>query len=508
MAVPGFQNLFPTSGDVSAADLADARRWLTLNGIGTQMMETLTWGALLTAFALSLGASNAFIGLLAAAPHLANLGQLVGVSLVERVRRRRLIAVVAGCVGRPLLLCLCVAAYLPDQNLALGLILIAILARYFMGAIMGVAWNSWIRDLIPDGTRGTFFGRRVRWMTAIGMVVVLTAGVLIDHWPSLGLGDVRNGYAALFVCAVIFGLGSIAALARVKEPPMAPPAGPVALTAMLRQPFRDTNFRNLMFFLAAWNFAINLAAPFFTVHMYERLELSVFTVTALASTSLVANILVLSTVGTLVDRFSGKSVLAVSAPLFLVCIFAWVFTARPESETLQLALLAVIHVCTGIATAGVTIASTTIAMRLAPVKDTTAFLTANGLMASAAAGIAPIIGGLTADALADKKLSLIVHWETAQRDLALETLKVEHWDFFFVMAAVIGLYSLHRLTMVREDGSVSERVVLTEFMAETKRTIQNISTVAGLRALTEWPFAIVQRRVLRRRGRGKGDKPG
>ncbi|MEK9752628.1 MAG: MFS transporter [Rhodospirillaceae bacterium] len=303
----------------------------------------------------------------------------------------------------------------------------------------------------------------------------------------------------LFVVAGICGALAIWPLARIREPRLAPALEPPKLTALLEKPFQDPNFRNLMIFLVAWNFAVNLAAPFFTVHMFQRLELNVFTVTALATTSQVANIAVLATFGRLTDRFSAKSVMAVSAPLFLLCVFAWVFTTRPAEATTTIALLAGIHLVTGIATAGVTIASTTIAMRLAPREHATAYLTANGLLTSLAAGIAPVLGGLTADFFINQRLSLVLHWHSAERDIAFETLKIEHWDFFFVLAGLFGLYALHRLSHVVEKGSVSERVVIGEFLAETKRNIQNISPVAGLKQLTEWPFAMIQRRVFRSR---------
>jgi hypothetical protein len=53
------------------ADVEQGMKWLVRNGVGVQVMETLTAGAILTAFALELGASNLIIGVLAAVPHLA-----------------------------------------------------------------------------------------------------------------------------------------------------------------------------------------------------------------------------------------------------------------------------------------------------------------------------------------------------------------------------------------------------------------------------------------------------
>jgi len=490
---------------VGETEIADARRWLKLNGIGTQMMETLTLGTFLTAFALQLGASNLFIGLLAAAPYLANFGQLAGVYLVETVRNRRLVAIVAGLCSRPLLLVLPFAALIHDTRIGLTMIFFIILVRYCIGAMLGVAWNSMVRDLIPEDQRGQFFGGRMRVMMAIGMVAGLAAGAFVDKWPSFTPFDEKWAYACLFVVAGLCGTAALWPLSRVAEPRMAPAVEPPRLAQILKKLFQDVNFRNLMLFLASWNFAVNLAAPFFTVHMFQRLDLNVFTVTALATTSQLANIAVLSVVGRLTDRFSSKSVMAVSAPLFLLCIFAWVFTTRPNDLSTTLVLLGCIHVATGIATAGVTIASTTIAMRLAPSEHATAYLTANGLLSSLSAGIAPVIGGLTADFFIDKRISLVVHWHSALKDVAIETLKIEHWDFFFVLAGLFGVYALHRLSKVVEQGSVSERVVIGEFLAETRRNIQNVSPIAGLRQLTEWPFAMLQRRLLdprRRKARG------
>ena len=83
------QRLDPDIVVPSDADVAKGMKWLVRNGVGVQVMETLTTGALLTAFALELGASNFVIGILAAVPHLAQLSQIPGVFMVSRMRKRR-----------------------------------------------------------------------------------------------------------------------------------------------------------------------------------------------------------------------------------------------------------------------------------------------------------------------------------------------------------------------------------------------------------------------------------
>ncbi|MEK9752627.1 MAG: hypothetical protein VW338_05365 [Rhodospirillaceae bacterium] len=172
---------FTPVDDVTAADIDHAWRIFRLNGIGTQVMETLTLGTFLTAFALQLGASNALIGLLAAAPYLANFGQLAGVYLVETLRNRCIVTVVAGFMARPLLFLLPLAALMPEPRWGLVLVFVVILVHYFIGSVQGVAWRSLVRDVVAEDRRGVFFGARVRLMTAIGMVIGLAAGVFLDH---------------------------------------------------------------------------------------------------------------------------------------------------------------------------------------------------------------------------------------------------------------------------------------------------------------------------------------
>ena len=134
-------------------------------------------------------------------------------------------------------------------------------------------------------------------------------------------------------------------------------------------PFRNKNFRRLLAFLGSWNFAVNLAAPFFTVHMLKRMELSLALVVGLGTLSQMAAYLMVSQWGAIADRFSNKSVLSVCAPLFILCIFAWTFTMFPDRHVLTIPLLIAIHVATGVASAGVTLASGNITLKLAPRGD-------------------------------------------------------------------------------------------------------------------------------------------
>src|SRR5262249_4533721 len=156
----------------SAVDqhLADSVVWIMRNGAGIQIMETLAVGAFLTAFAIQLGASNFTIGLLAAVPHLSQLAQIPALATVERYRNRRKIYFVSGLIARPAMLIIGAAAFIPNADIAIGVIVFAFALRYAMGAFLGCAWNSWMRDLVPDHLMGEIFGQRQKRMTFIGAV--------------------------------------------------------------------------------------------------------------------------------------------------------------------------------------------------------------------------------------------------------------------------------------------------------------------------------------------------
>ena len=393
-------------------------------------MGTLTTGVFLVGFAVALGADNFAIGVLAAVPFFAQLLQIPAVLLVERWRVRRDICVFSTAIGRAFLVG---AAAAPLIGGALGIkVLIASLAIYQgMAAIAGCAWNSWMRDLVPSSEHGRFFGRRTAATTALSVVAALGGGAIIDLWKSYMPEYAVFGYSLLFLVSVMVGYIGVYLLRITPDKPMAPAekAGPAL--ALLFAPLREKNFKRLILFLASWNFAANLAAPFFTVYMLRSLNYPITTILALTIASQLSNIAALGLWGALIDRFSNKSVLGVAAPLFLACTLAWTFTGVPWVKPYTLYLLAVIHVLMGVATAGVGLASGNIAMKLSPPGQATAYLAANGVISAAAAATAPILGGRFADFFALHQLTLAFTWTGGPQKLTVQLLKSPLMDVFF-----------------------------------------------------------------------------
>ncbi len=451
-------------------------------------METLAVGAILTAFAVELGASNFLIGLLAAIPHLSQLAQLPAMYTVDRAKSRRAVYTWSGYVARPMFLVIALTVFLPSHQIALWTIAVAFTFRYVAGAYLSCAWNTWMRDLVPDEVMGKVFSERQKKMIGIGMVVsILTAG-FVDLWARFAPWPPTYAFAVVYTLAFFGGMYAVVTSRHISDVPARPHQHHVHLLARLQEPFRHRNFRRLLAFNGSWNFAINLAAPFFTVHMLKTMHLDLVVVIGLATLSQLAAYFTVNHWGDIADRFSNKAVLRVCAPLFIFCIFLWTFTTMPDVYVLTYPLLVLIHVATGLANSGVTLASGNISLKLAPKGNATAYLAASSMVNAAAAGTAAMVGGLTADLFASSELSFILRWHGARGAAEFNALDFTHWDFFFFFATAIGMYALHRLSLVQEEGEVHESIVLDHLKQGARRTLRNLSTIAGLRANTDYPL--------------------
>ncbi len=475
----------------SALDMERTYRLLLYDALASEAMSTLATGVFLTGYAVALGASNLAIGALAAVPSAVQFLQFPAVVLVERLRRRRAICVRAAGIGRGFLV---VAATAPLFGGAAGVIMLisSIAVWQAAAAVAGCAWNSWMRDLVPEGSQGRFFGRRAAANTAIAMVLALLSGIVIDRWRQFAPSHAIVAYMGLFLTSAAIGFLGVWLLSVTPDQPMLPVQGRTHPLGMLAEPFLDRNFRRLIVFLSCWGFAANLAAPFFAVYMLKSLGYSMTSVVVLTTASQLSNLAAVGLWGNLIDRFSNKAVLRYCAPLFLLCTLAWTLTGLPWIAPITFYLLLAIHVLMGISTAGVALASGNIAMKLSPAGEATSFLAASSVVSASCAALAPIIGGLCADYFAAHELTLAFTWKTDVNAVTVQVLNLHAWTFFFGLAFLAGLVSLHRLSFVQEPRRTVDPLLMRDLLLEARNAVRGLSSVAGLvrvgRVPAWWPW--------------------
>jgi MFS family permease len=468
---------------VTPDDLARGKRALVKDAAWASLVSALYGGVILVGFALELGATPFLIGLLAAIPFFAQFAQLPAIALVERVRQRRTIAVIAASVSRTMILALAVIPFIGDPAKRLAALVLAQLMITMCGSIGGLAVNSWIHQLLAKQPLGELFSRRLFWSTVLASLGATLAGQLVQHWP---LGERLHAYSVTFALAAAAGLASTYYLITVPEPAME--RAPAPVLAMIRAPFRDPNFRRVIVFMGSWNVASNIAAPFITVYLMRQMGYPLGTVTTLWVTSQVANALTMYLWGGLSDRLSNKAILAVALPAYFGCLVALPFSAVPVPHALTLPLIYVIHFVMGAASGGIGLATGNLGLKLAPQGQGTAYLANVSLVGSLAGGLAAMLGGALADWFEARELALYLHWASPARSAALTVLQFQHWEFLFAISFALGFYVMHALSRIKEGREHSERQVIQQFAAEAVRSLDQLSPIEGLRAAILFPF--------------------
>ena len=486
------------SATLTDQEVGRSLRLMIWEGVASGALFSLGSGGFMAAYALALGANNLQVGILAALPFITQVAQLPAILAVERFRRRKAIGIPALFAAQLLWIPIGAVPFLLETPGAAAVsVVIGLMAlRGLFAPVWVTTWTSWMRDLVPRNVLGSYYGRRLALMTGTVAVVGLGGSFFVAWWESASSSDdAILAYSILLIGgALTFGLLSPSLALRAREPlmPAALDSGRSAL-AVLAEPLRDRNFSQLVRFLFVWSLISNLAIPFFAVYMLSELGLSLPAVIGFTVLGQAANILFVRVWGPMADRAGSKTVLSLSASLYLLVILGWVFTAYPERHFLTLPLLAVLHVFAGVAAAGVTLTMSTLTLKVAPEGKATPFLGVAGIAASVGAGIGPIAGGLMADYFSVRSLGLDFSWTSPNGVLDLPAVVLTGFDFLFVIAFLAGLFSLNLLVTLREEGEVPRDVALGELAARAGSAARAVSSVPGLGAVSAFSYGYLKR---------------
>lgn len=492
--------LLVTSEQLNEHDIRRGSRLLVVDGVCAMGMGSLAGGPFLAAFALAIGASNYEIGMLVTIALLSQLMQLPGLALTRYFPKRRAIVTISAGIARLLWLFIILIPLL-FVNRGITFLLQWFMIAALVGAVAGPAWNSLLRDIIPQQQFGRVFAQRMVLGTALALGLTLFGGWFVDRWTAVAPDTALYAYSCLFALGLALGLVATFVVARLPEPTMAKNPQ-VSVMNLVIDPVKDHNFRKLLVFLAFWSFAVNMAGPFFVIYMLQRIGLSLSIVTILTVSSQLANLLFLKLWGRLADRYSCKAVLAASGPLFLFSVLAWCFTTMPERYLLTIPVLFVIHILSGIGLAGVNISATGIALKLSPSAKAHGYMTVFGLVGALAGACGPLVSGLLADLFAARELSLTLNWSDPTRLLSVYALNFKALDFVFLIAFAVGMFAMRRLSAVTEEGRIPHTNVLNEVFDQAMLPIKMISSVEGLRNRIALPVASLLR-IQRKRQQKK-----
>lgn len=137
-------------------------------------------------------------------------------------------------------------------------------------------------------------------------------------------------------------------------------------------------------------------------------------------------------------------------------------------------------------------------MRLAPHGEATSYLGTNAFCAGLSAAVAPVVGGLIGSYFAIKEISIDIFYRANAADvenaISIPALSFRGIDFVFFAAAITGLYAWHRLSLIDEEGTVSENAVREEVFASVRNSFLSTSGLSmGMRRMTAFPYHMLRK---------------
>jgi MFS family permease len=478
---------------LTEADIAKGLRLIIGDGLMAEVVIAFTGGAILVALALELGASNVQIGLLAALPTITNVFQLGSVWIVRYTSNRRIVTVFGSILARLPLLAIGVVPFFAEENTGINLLIIFLLFHYFFSSIAGPSWNSWMKDLVPEHSLGVYFSKRSSYTQALNILLSIVAALLVDYIRSSSPEYLAETYGFLFIVAGLAGLGGAIILACVPEPQIA--MEDEAILSLVVKPLRDGNFQRLMFFNCAWAFATNIGMPFFAVFMLKTLNLSLSVVIGLSIVSQLAGLLTVRQWGGFADRYSNKTIIAISAPLYILSLAAWCFLRPTSPVYINIVALTAIYVITGVANAGINISITNLGLKLSPKNDAIVYLSVRSMLLSLFTSVSPLVGGVMADYFVNRSLLLNVVWGVSDVQRVFHIVTLENWKFLFVTSALLSLVALELLVHVKERGEVERDLVVRIMRTTLRSSLRDFFIIGTLIGWHEQLWELIRRKL-------------
>ena len=480
---------FRPSEQLTGEQVEKGLKLVVRDGLASEAMATLTGGAFLVAMALSMGASNFQIGLLAALPTVANIFQLAAIWLVQKYNNRRMITVIASFFARFPLVVIGMLPLAFSGGSSIMALIVLLFVHYFFASIGGTSWNSWMRDLVPQQKLGTYFAHRGRLIQILNITLSIGVALVLDYVKARFPDHEIMAYSVMFLVGGGLGMLGVWLLSRTPEPKTE--LSKENMFKLIKKPLKDKNFRNLLVFNSFWAFALNLATPFFSVYLMKMLNMPLSYIIALNMLSQFTSIIFIRIWGRLSDKYSNKTIIRICAPIYIAVILAWTFTTMPAAHLFTMPLLILIHIFNGISTSGINLAMSNIGLKLAPKGEAIVYISARSMITSLFAAVAPVIGGLLADFFSSHQLSWNIEWKSPDMTSILHLVELQQWDFFFAIGAVLAIISLRWLSSVKEEGEMDKSEAMKEIRENFIREFRQRTTREALRASVYRPLAFL-----------------
>lgn len=278
-----------------------------------------------TPFILFLGAGARHVGILNGTMNMVSACvQLFSAEIVEKFRSRKKMVSVFILVQLAALLTIVALSAAGKMHYWTFIILAVVFVT--AGTVFHPAWLSFLCDLVGDSKRGAYFGWRSRNLGLLGVAGMVTGGIILHNMEQRSL---LYGFCLLFGLGFFTRLFSFLSLQRMQEPPLTYNKEDVFTFLQFFLRLKKSNFAKFVLFVAAMNFSVNLAAPYFAVFMLKDLSFDYLTYSAITFIAPLALFLSVRRWGQHADKVGSLKVLQLTAKCFPLIPLLWIVSQTP-----------------------------------------------------------------------------------------------------------------------------------------------------------------------------------
>ncbi len=412
-----------------------------------------------------LGASAFTLGLLVSMLSFSSVFSLLAVAMFTRPRRRKPIWMTAHVVARAIGFVLAGVSLLEartgDKALAVRVILLSMPLAWALMNATASGWWAWMADLIPEGRRATFFGRRSAIIFAVNMSWVFLVTVFLDEPANPSLA-----YGLVFAVSGVFGVVDILLYLAIPDPARLAVGGEASARLSLSafvEPLRSGQFVRFCLAVGLAMLSINVLAPFIPPYITDPAAVGApYTwlgiMTVISQLTWVGSV---RTWGALMDRFGRKPVVALCS-LFPLAWLAYL-AVGPRSYVVLLPLISLLG---GVLAPGFYEGINQLMLSLTPERNRTTFVA----WYLAIIGVIGAGGSLLGGALASNAR-------------ALAALPGEPFHAVIVVAEALTVASFLVLTRIDEGRKTSTFDIVTRLA--TPNVVRNLLNMSIIGAAEE-----------------------
>lgn len=382
-----FKRIFYNDGEITEKQYRISRIGFVLESMCANPLTTLATGPYIAGLFTYLGASEALTGTIMSIASFAGITQVISPIVAERLSRRKLVVCLgSGFVKFLLAFMMLLPILIPNKTVALAMAIVCFLGFYFSNAFVSPLFNTWFISLVPKDMRGKYFGIKDS-MTYVSVAVLgYVGGCVVDSYAASG--GKAMGFFALGCMLMILATLDFGSYLTVSEPVEKKENGShMKIGEILTEPFKNARFRHVLAVYILYSVATGLSNSLFSIYKVSRLELSYEFISLVTSVGIAIRIIV----STVWGRISSKKSWFFSLKYAFIALGSsmaiWLFITKENAYW----AMWVDTVLSQIGWGSIGLAIYGFQFDLMPKKNTTAYVSCNGVVAGAVAFLSGLI---------------------------------------------------------------------------------------------------------------------